>query len=136
MYIPPLLDELKLKAQASFFKMTMLANSAAAMNLPLNCNPCFKMWALLTINQIICSKLSKWLKLVELSMAMVLGSVEGERCFFNLFIMKNKLRNWLTTHLNLMVWMYAQSFYTMETFPFTAAIKFWDQQKNQRAIDA
>jgi hypothetical protein len=46
MYIPPLLDELKLEAQASFFKVTMLANFA-------------------------------------------------------------------TTHLDLMVWMYAQSFYIM-----------------------
>jgi hypothetical protein len=108
----------------------MLANFVATMNLPLNCNPCFRMWALLTINQIICSKLSEWLKLVELSMAMVLGSMEGERCFFNLSFMKSKLRNQLTTHLDLMVRMYAQSFYTMETFPLITAVRFWDQQKN------
>jgi hypothetical protein len=93
MYIPPLLDELKLEAQVSFFKVTMLANSAVAMKPPLDCNPCFRMWALLSANQIICSKLSEWLKLVELSMAMVLGSVEDDRCFSNLSFTKSKLRN-------------------------------------------
>jgi len=54
LYIPPLLDELKLKAQAYFVKVTMLANFAATMKFPLDCNPCSRMWALLTTNQIIC----------------------------------------------------------------------------------
>jgi hypothetical protein len=93
MYIPLLLDELNLKAQASLFKMTMLANFIVAMKLPLDYNPCSKMWALLTTNQIICSKLSKWLKLVELSMVMVFGNVEDDMCFFHMSFMKSKLRN-------------------------------------------
>jgi hypothetical protein len=59
--------------------MTMLANYATTMKPPLNCNPCFKMWALL----------------VELSMAMVLINMENESCF-----MKSKLKNWLTSHLD------------------------------------
>jgi hypothetical protein len=71
----------------------MLANYAATMKPPLNCNQCFRMWALLTTNQIICSKLLEWLKLVELFMAMVLSNVENERCFPNLFFMKNELKN-------------------------------------------
>jgi hypothetical protein len=58
MYIPPLLDELKLEAQVSFFKVTMLANSAIAMKPSLDCNPCSRMSALLSTDQIICSKLS------------------------------------------------------------------------------
>jgi hypothetical protein len=127
MHIPPLLDELKLKAQASFFKMTMLANSATTMTPPLDCNPCFRMWALLTINQIICSKLLEWLKLVEPSMVMVLSTMEDERCFSNLFFTKSKLKNQLTTHLDLVVKIYARNFYTMETFPFTVALISWDQ---------
>jgi hypothetical protein len=93
MYIPPLLDASKLEAQASFVKVSMLANFVAEMKPPLDCNPCSRMGALLSINQIICSKLSKWLKLVELSMAMVLGSVEDDKCFSNLSFMKSKLRN-------------------------------------------
>jgi hypothetical protein len=50
MYIPPLVDELKLEARASFFKVTMLANSTIAMKLPLDYNPCSRMWALSTTN--------------------------------------------------------------------------------------
>jgi hypothetical protein len=85
-----LLDELKLKAQAfNFFKAIMLAKSIATMKPPLDCNPCSRMWALLTTNQIVYSKLLKWLKLVELSMAMVFSNVEGERCFFNMSFMKS-----------------------------------------------
>jgi hypothetical protein len=71
----------------------MLANSAVVMKPPLDCNPCSRMWALLTINPIICYKLLEWLKLVELSMVMVLSSVEDERNFSNLFFMKSKLKN-------------------------------------------
>jgi hypothetical protein len=74
-----------------------------AMKPPLDCNPCFRMWALLTSNQIIYSKLLKWLKLVELSMAMVLSNVEDDKWFSNMSFMKSKLRNQLTTHLDLMV---------------------------------
>jgi hypothetical protein len=48
----------------------------------------------------------EWLKLIELSMAMVLGSVKDERCFSNLRFMKSKLKNRLTTHLDLVVKMF------------------------------
>jgi hypothetical protein len=114
----------------------MLANFIVVMKPPLDCNPWSRMWTLLTINQIICSKLLKWLKLVELSMAMVLGSVEDERCFSNLSIIKIKLRNWLIAHLDLVVWMYAQSFYIIKTFMFTITIKSWNHQKDQRVVNA
>jgi hypothetical protein len=40
-------------------------------------------------------------------MAMIMGSVGDERCFFNLGFMKSKLRNKLTTHLDLVVRMFA-----------------------------
>jgi hypothetical protein len=70
-YISPLFDELKLKAQPFFFKMTMMVNFVTTMKLPLDCNPCSKMLAFLTTNYIICHKLLKWLNLVELSMARV-----------------------------------------------------------------
>ncbi len=55
-------------------------------------NPCSKMWASLASNQIIFHKLFKWLKLIELFMAMVLGNVEDNRCFFILSFAKSKLK--------------------------------------------
>jgi hypothetical protein len=85
----------------------MLTNFVVVMKFPLDCNLCFRMWALLTTNQIICSKLSKWLKLVELSVVVVLGRVEDENYLSNLSFIKSKLKNWLTTHLDLVVQIYA-----------------------------
>ncbi len=43
---------------------------------------------------------------------MVLGNVEDERTFSTLTFMKSKLKNQLTTHLDLVVRMYAQDFFT------------------------
>jgi hypothetical protein len=60
MYILPLIDDLKLEAQASFFKVTMLPNFVVAMKPPLNCNPCSRLWALSMTNQIIYFKLLEW----------------------------------------------------------------------------
>jgi hypothetical protein len=53
---------------------------------------------------------------------MVLGNVEDECTFSNLVFMKLKLRNQLTTHLDLVVKMYGQTFYTLDTFPFYPTI--------------
>jgi hypothetical protein len=49
-------------------------------------------------------------------MVMVLGNVKNECTFSNMSFMKNKFQNHLTTHLDLVVRMYAQTFYSLETF--------------------
>jgi hypothetical protein len=41
--------------------------------------------------------------LVELFIAMILGSVKNEHCFSTLSFLKSKLRNQLTKHLDLIV---------------------------------
>jgi hypothetical protein len=66
--------------------------------------------------------LSKWLKLIELSMAIIMGNVENEWCLSNLGFMKSKLRNILTTHLDLVVKMFGQKFFKLNTFPFVVAM--------------
>jgi len=53
---------------------------------------------------------------------MVLGNVEDECTFSSLVFMKLKLRNQLMTHLDLVVQMYGQTFYTLDTFPFYTTI--------------
>ncbi len=94
------------------------------------------MWALIANNQIIFHKLLEWLKLIGfVCMAMVLGSVEDEWCFFTLSFIKNKLRNWLITHLDLIVHMYAQIFYSLKNFPFVIVIITWNQKKVQKVVE-
>jgi hypothetical protein len=47
-------------------------------------------------------------------MGMVLRGVEDKRCFFTLSFTKSKLKNQLTTHLDLVVCMYAQKNYSLK----------------------
>jgi hypothetical protein len=55
----------------------------------------------------------------------VIGIVKDERCFSTLTFMKNKLRNWLTMHLELVIRMFSQKFFTMENLPFATTIQSW-----------
>jgi len=58
-------------------------------------------------------------------------SVENERCFFStLSFVKSKLRNMLTTHLELVVKMYAQIFFTLQAFLFDVATISWNVKKD------
>jgi hypothetical protein len=61
----------------------MLANCHAAMNFLLDSNPYTKIvptW--LTMNFFF-HWLFEWLKFIELFVAMIMGNIEDERCYFN-----------------------------------------------------
>jgi hypothetical protein len=88
------------------------------------------MWRMLSSNQFTKHQLFEWLKLIKLSMAMVLGSVENERCFSTLNFVNNKLENKLTTYLDLVMRMYAHKHFTFQTFPFDVAIISWNVKKD------
>jgi hypothetical protein len=78
---------------------------------PMDFNPCTKIWTTLSNNQLLSHRLSEWLKLIALYMAMVMGGIEDERCFSNLGFVKSKPRNILTTCLNLIVRIFAYKFF-------------------------
>jgi hypothetical protein len=102
----------------------MLVNFHATMKPLLDCNMCIKILTNLTSNQLSLPfhQLSKWLKFIELSMAMIMGNTKDERCFKNLRSMKSKLRNMLVPHLDLVVKMFAQKFFTLNTFLFVGTM--------------
>jgi hypothetical protein len=75
------------------------------------------------------SEVVRVLKLVEITIIMVVGCVEDEKTFSTINFMKSKLCNCLTTHFDLVVQMYAQKFYKLETFPFYTTIKEWGKEK-------
>jgi hypothetical protein len=68
-------------------------------------------------------------------MAMIMGCVEDERCFFNLGFMKSKLRNRMTTHLDLVVRMFDQKFFTFNIFPFAIAMNYWISAKSHHGVE-
>jgi len=86
-------------------------------------------------SQILKLKMFELFRLVELIIVMVLGSVEDERIFFTLTFMKSKLKNQLTTHLNLLVKMYAQDFFTLQNFPFYIVITKWNEEKSHYGLE-
>jgi hypothetical protein len=67
--------------------------------------------------------------LVELVVVRVIGLVEDEWCFSKLTFMKTKLRNQLIVHLELVMRMFSQKFFTAENFPFGTTIQSWKDNK-------
>jgi hypothetical protein len=100
------------------------------MKLLMDCNPCTKISTTLSNNQFISHQLFRWLKLNELFVAMVMGNVKDEKCFSNLRLKKNNFKNILTTHLDLVVKMFTQKFFTFDTFPFATTMNVWNVGKS------
>jgi hypothetical protein len=80
---------------------------------------------LMTTSRILVPNFVKYVKLAELAMVQVIGSVEDKKCFSTLAFMKSKFCNRLTTHLPLVVHMFTQNFYTMHNFPYKECIEQW-----------
>ncbi len=51
-----------------------------------------------------------------------------------LTFMKTKLQNRLCEHLDLVVRMFTQPFYTVDTFPYDDAIMAWTDEKERRGL--
>lgn len=68
------------------------------------------------------AKLLEYLKLVKLVIVMVMGNPKDEKTFSIINFMISKLHNHLIVHLNLVVKIYAQELYKLETFPFYTII--------------
>jgi hypothetical protein len=70
-----------------------------------------KLWHQLTTNNLFIQHLSKFMRIVELTIVQVIGTAEDERTFSTLTFMKSKLRNQLARHLNIAIRMFVQDFY-------------------------
>jgi hypothetical protein len=92
---------------------------------PLTCNPIIKLWLDLSSNVVLKHPLFEPFKLVEISIVMVLNNMEDEQCFSIVSFMTFMLRNKLTNNFELVVKMFAQDQYSINTFPFGDAIKAW-----------
>jgi hypothetical protein len=85
----------------------MQSNNETTMKPPHDYNPTTWMWRRFDSNVILKDMISKYFKLIEFVIVVVLGSVEDERTFSIITFMKSKLRNLLTTNLDRVVKMYA-----------------------------
>jgi hypothetical protein len=64
---------------------------------PFDMNPIIKLWKTITNNSLLCQCLNEYMKLVEITIISMLGSMEYECIFYILAFMKNKLCNQLGT---------------------------------------
>jgi hypothetical protein len=129
--LDPVLSLANLDMQATLFKITMKEVGPRMMQKPIDVNPVTRMWRSVEANTFLRHSLSEYIKVAELAVVMVLGSVQDERTFSTLTFMKNKLRNRLTTHLELVVGMKMQNFYTLDNFPYGDAYDSWAAEKKR-----
>jgi hypothetical protein len=99
------------------------------MDQPMDFNPISRLWKKLTSNALLCARLSEFIKVVELVVVQIMGFVEDERTFSTLTFMKTRMWNRLCEHLDLVVRMFAQPFYTIDSFPYNDAIIDWTNEK-------
>jgi len=123
--IPAVIDRDTLMSQRSLFKTCMKSNSRAAMLPPYDINPLTKIWRVLHGNHNLTQNFGEFLKLAEIAVVHVLGSVEDERLFSSVGFLKSKLRNNLEEHIQIIVGMFAQRIYTLETFPYQRVFDDW-----------
>jgi len=86
--------------------------------LPPFSNPTSWLWQRLQSSGILKERHSEFLKLVEISIVITLGSMKDEWTFSTLAYIKNKLKIHLTMHLDMVIKMYAQKLYSLGTFSF------------------
>jgi hypothetical protein len=96
--VPPILDRFKLEVEQPLFKVAMLNNAKAAMELPPlgsppspMVNPLTKIWRLFDANSTLSKCFLEYFKLAEIAVVHVLGSVEDERTFSSLSFLKDKI---------------------------------------------
>jgi hypothetical protein len=81
---------------------------------------------MLDANKALAAQFSEYVKLAEIAIVQVLGSVEDEWCFSSLNFMKDKLQNCLASkHLGIVVGMHGQRVFTLENFPYDDCFQTW-----------
>jgi hypothetical protein len=81
----------------------------------------------LSSNRLSCNRLSEYMSLAELAIMQVISNVEDKRTFSTLSLIKSKFQNRPSKHLNTIIHMYAQQFYTLEISTFHDAIIDWEK---------
>ena len=127
--VEPMLDIRTLGFQMLFFKLTMKSNNKGAMEEPWDRNLQTKLWQKVSQNSLMVQHLFEFIKVAEIVVTTVLGSVKDECTFSMLGFTKSKLCNCLGSHLDTIVKIFSQPFYQQDTFPYHNAIMHWRKQR-------
>jgi hypothetical protein len=94
---------------------------------PHDFNPLIRLWKELITSQVVINCILKYIKLAEIVIVQVIGSMEDEHTFNTINLMRLKLRNRFTSHLDLVICMFSQHFYTLENFAYDVVIQAWKE---------
>ncbi len=92
------------------------------MDQPMDVNPMSRFWKKFYPNALLYVQLFEFMKVAKLVVVQIMGSMEDENTFSTFMFMKTKLQNQFCQHLDLVVCMFAQPFYMINTFPYDDAI--------------
>lgn len=117
-YHPTVLCPRKLARQETLFICTIQSNAKKIMEGDvISIDSLIKLWRIRDANSMLQYNLSRYRKLAEIAIVLVLGSIEGGWTFSILSFTKDKLCNMLHTHLLLVAGMHSQSFFDTKNFP-------------------
>jgi len=98
-------------------------------------NPMSKIWKNFSSNALLCVRLSKVHESGKVGHGLNYGIYGRWENFFHYEVHEiTKLQNWFCDHLNLVVHMFAQPFYTVDMFPYDDAIMAWTNEKERRGL--
>ena len=123
----------KLSHQRNTWKFAMKANAAQAMKNPILVTPLTRLWRNIGTSARLRAAILEWIKVAEIAIVQVLGSIKGERTFLLVTFSKGKVQNHLDKHLERAVGVYLQNYYTLKDFPFKRVYEAW--RKRQEAQD-
>jgi len=92
---------------------------------PFIVNPLTKVWRVLDGNNSLTQKNYLFIKLADIVVTHLIGSMEDERTFSSLAFLKLKLRASLVENLEVIVGMYSQKAFTLESFPYQQVFEEW-----------
>ncbi len=137
--VPAILWAWDLDVQLGLFKLTMKSNIVQAMAKvmalasnkvnPTIINPFTRMRQVIHAWHLLFNASPKYLKVVEIAKVHVFGFVE--RCINFVTFSKNKVWNRLNNHLELVVSMYAQKFFTLNNFPYEDTYEMWSNVQSR-----
>ena len=92
-----------------------------------------KLWKKLAESEVLWESISKYFKLAELCLTMILGSMEDERVFSALGFLKSKVRNKLDKNLENCLRLYTST-YEINNFPYEKEMWLWKKKCQRRGL--
>jgi hypothetical protein len=120
-FMDSMLSLVNLDMQTSLSKITIKENARIMLMKPYTINPVTWMWRNINFNSFLQHSLSKFIKVSEIALVMVLGLIQVEQTFSQVRFMKSKLQNRLIVNLFLVVEFKNQNFFFIDIFPYDDA---------------